>query len=177
VHVTTRVVEGCPNLRGQLAQHVLRNCFAKGCDRFGFRLVHYSVQSNHLHLLAEAKDRRSLWRGLQGLFVRIAKNLNKLWGRRGSVFEDRYHRRLLKTPREVRNALCYVLHNARRHGLRVAGIDPCSSGRWFSGWSGGGRKAGADEGPIVSALTWLLEHGWKRHRRIGVDECPGGRPP
>jgi REP element-mobilizing transposase RayT len=156
---------------------VIRACFGKGCERFGFRLVHYSVQSNHLHLLAEAKDRKSLWRGLQGLFVRIAKNLNKLWERRGRAFDDRYHRRLLRTPREVRNALCYVLHNAQRHGLRIAGIDPCSSGPWFDGWSSGSRVRTAGQGPVVRARTWLLGAGWKRRGRIGVDERPGGRPP
>lgn len=178
MHVTTRVREGLPSLRSPLEYAVLRFCFARGCDRFGLRLVHYSVQSNHLHLLVEALDRKSLWRGLQGLFVRIAKNLNKLWERRGRVFDDRYHRRTLRTPREVRNALCYVLHNARRHGRRIVGIDRCSSGRWFDGWrdAHGGRCAD-DPGPIVAARTWLLDRGWRRHRLIGVAEQPAGRPP
>ena len=34
--------------------------------------------NNHIHLLCEATDRRALSRGLQGLFVRIAKALNNL---------------------------------------------------------------------------------------------------
>jgi len=50
--------------------------------------------------------------------IRVAKGLNKLWARRGKVFADHYHDRILRTPREVRNALCYVLHNAKKHGLR-----------------------------------------------------------
>jgi REP element-mobilizing transposase RayT len=177
VHVTTRVVEGVPNLRGQLSYHVIRSCFAKGCDRFGFRLVHYSVQTNHLHLVAEAKDRRSLWRGLQGLFVRIAKNLNKLWGRKGRVLADRYHHRILRTPREVRNVLCYVLHNARRHGLRIVGIDSRSSGRWFDGWRDAESAPGPASEEVVRARTWLAKHGWRRHRLIGVSERPGAKPP
>jgi hypothetical protein len=72
---------------------------------------------------------------MQGLKVRIAKALNKFWKRRGTVFSDRYHARILRTPREVRRALLYVLQNARRHGMRLLGVDPCSSGAWFDGWA------------------------------------------
>ncbi|HKO91462.1 MAG TPA: hypothetical protein VJU61_09940, partial [Polyangiaceae bacterium] len=73
------------------------------------RIVHYSIQSNHVHLLVEADDRRALTAGLRGLFVRIAGALNRLWQRRGGVFADRFHERELRTPREVRNSLLYVL--------------------------------------------------------------------
>ena len=149
---------------------------AAGSDRFGFRLVHYSVQSNHLHLIVEAKDRRALSRGLQGLLVRIAKALNRLWGRKGSVFSDRYHDRILRTPREVRNALRYVLLNARRHGILGPSPDPYSSGRWFDGWRERlGRLVLGREGPVARARTWLLAVGWRRHGRIGLAEVPGGR--
>lgn len=80
---------------------MLRTAFAAGSERFGFRLRQYSVQSDHRHLVVEGKDRRALSRGMQGLLIRIAKGLNRLWGRRGTVFADRYHDRILRTPREV----------------------------------------------------------------------------
>jgi len=135
VHVTVRLKNGLPNLRRKSSFRVLRHAFAAGCDRFGFRLVHYSIQNDHLHFIAEAKDRRSLSRGMQGLLVRVAKGLNKLWHRHGKVFADRYHDRILRTPREVRNALSYVLHNARKHGRRLTWlIDLFASGIWFDGW-------------------------------------------
>ena len=100
-HVTLRIREGLPGLRrrGELA--VLKGAFHGGCLRFGLRLVEFSVQGNHIHLLAEAEDKRSLARGLQGLCVRIARRLNKWWGRCGAVFADRYHARILRTPREA----------------------------------------------------------------------------
>ena len=85
VHVTCKLRRGLPTLRRKAEYRVLRGAFAKGCERFGFRLVHYSVQGDHLHLIAEAKDRRALSRGMQGLLVRVAKGLNKLWSRKGSV--------------------------------------------------------------------------------------------
>ncbi len=98
LHVTTRLRAGLPSLRRVRERRVLERAFAAGSDRFGFRLTEYSIQSNHVHLLVEAKDRNALTRGMQGLSIRVAKALNKLWGRKGKVFADRYHDRILRTP-------------------------------------------------------------------------------
>jgi len=99
-----------------------------------FQVVHYSIQSNHLHFIVEAHDRRALSSGLRGLLIRIAFALNKLWNRRGSVFAGRFHERELLDPRQVRHALVYVLNNSRKHGVRHTGPDPLSSGPRFEGW-------------------------------------------
>ena len=80
-HVTLKLQRGLPRLRSRREYGVLRAAFAAGNDRFGFRLTHYAVLNDHLHLLVEARDRRALSRGLQGLLIRIAKALNKLWQR------------------------------------------------------------------------------------------------
>ena len=170
VHVTVRLRAGLPSLRREAARAGIERAFSAGAERFGFRLTHYSIQSNHLHLLAEASDRRALSRGMQGLLVRVARALNRLWARGGSVFSDRYHARQLRTPREVRAALLYVLNNARHHGLRVIGVDAWSSGPWFDGWT---RKlAVARVFPGAQAKTWLLREGWRRHGLIGLEDCP-----
>src|SRR5688572_2419802 len=116
VEVTMRVKPGLPSLRGLREHAALRAAIVAGCERAGFRLVHYSVQSNHLHLIVEGSCRNGLSRGLQGLAIRMARALNRLWRRLGSVFADRYHDRILRSPREVWNALRYVLNNARKHG-------------------------------------------------------------
>src|SRR5262245_60683663 len=102
VLVTVKLGRGLPVLRRGREDPVRRAAFAAGCDRFGFRLVHYAVLHDHLHMLVEAEGRESLSRGMQGLLIRVAKALNKLWQRSGKVFADRYHDRILKTPREVR---------------------------------------------------------------------------
>jgi REP element-mobilizing transposase RayT len=164
VQVTARLAAGLPSLRRPFEHAVLLAAFRAGCDRFGFRLVHYAVLGNHLHYLVEAQDRRSLTAGLRGLHVRVARALNKAWGRRGNVFPDRFHERLLGSPREVRHALAYVLRNARRHGYRQRDGEPdtYSSGKWFDGWLGG-RGAQVTPGlPVVAARTWLLSIGWRR---------------
>ncbi len=181
VHVTARLCEGLPSLRDRDARHAIAGAFAGARERFGFRLVHFSLQSNHLHLITEAKDRSALSRGMQGLLVRIARALNTLWQRSGSVFADRFHARALGTPREVRTALVYVFQNARRHGVQLLGIDPFSSGAWFDGWKPKLARKMNLPPIVVAAKTWLLREGWLRHGRIGFEESPatphGGSKP
>ena len=170
LHITIRLRAGLPTLRNKETRNAVSRAFSDGRDRFGFRLDQFSLQSNHIHLIAEADDRRSLSRGLQGLLVRVARTLNRLWRRRGSVFADRFHARALRTPREVRAALVYVLQNARHHGLRTLGIDPYSSGWWFDGWR---EKLGRALAPPASAArSWLLREGWRRWGLVGMNECP-----
>jgi REP element-mobilizing transposase RayT len=173
VHVTMKVREGLPSLRRPKEFAALRGAISAGCERGGFRLVHFSVQSNHLHLLAEGGCRLTLARGLQGLAVRMARALNRLWRRWGSVFADRYHDHILRSPSEVRNALRYVLCNARKHGSWSSGPhhDPCSSAAWFDGW----REGPIDPTPTsitARARTWLLSKGWRRRGLLGIEEAP-----
>jgi len=152
VHATVRLRKGLPSSRRKKARRVLQRGFAIGGERFGFRLVHYSIQSNHLHLIVEARDRRALSKGMAGLSIRIAKGLNKLWRRKGKVFPDRFHDHVLRTPTEVRNAVRYVLGNAWRHGIRyVDGVDPFTS-------------ADSSSAALPVPHTWLLSRGWRRAR-------------
>jgi REP element-mobilizing transposase RayT len=175
VHVTLRLRAGFPNLRRDPARRAIERVIACAADHLGARLVHYSIQTTHLHLVVEAGSRRALSRAMQGLEIRVAHALNRLWKRVGSIFGDRYHARILRTPREVRNVLVYVLHNARRHGLAIVGVDPCSSGAWFDGWT---QKKPASErraSPCSRATTWLLRLGWRRHGLISRAESPATR--
>ncbi len=178
VLVTTKLRAGLPSLRSAgtraLVHDVLRACG----ERHGLRVVHFSILSNHVHALVEARDASALSRGMQTFGMRLALGLNRLWNRHGRVVADRFHSRILRTPREVRYALAYVLNNARKHGLRLLGIDPYSSGAWFEGWELARHAAANDRTaampPVPPARTWLLTVGWKRHGRIRIAEVPGG---
>jgi putative transposase len=175
VHANLKLRAGLPSLRRNAERRVLLEAFAAGCDRAGFRLVQFSIQANHLHFICEAKSRTMMSRGMQGLAIRVAKRLNKLWGRKGGVFADRYHDEILRSPRQVRNVLVYVLQNARKHGLRLAQrLDVFSSAAWFDGWNEALTVEGLEgfPTPVAAARTWLLEVGWRKHGRLGFDEVP-----
>ena len=133
LHITLRLRPEVWNLRTRRSFQALRHAFARGCARFGFRIIHFSVQGNHIHMIVEAPDPQSLGRAMKGLEVRMARALNKLMGRRGPVFADRYHSHLLRSPREAAHAVRYVLENdvvhARREGWSIPrGVDAyCSA--------------------------------------------------
>jgi putative transposase len=175
LHVTLRVRRGLPPLREQVLFTSVRRALGQASNS-SFRLVQYSVQSDHLHLLVEAHDKTTLSRGVAGLTIRIARAINRLLGCRGRVWGGRYHARPLRTPREVRNALVYVLQNWRKHQPGSHGIDPCSSGSWFDGWShvtpGPTPVVGGRSPPTAAARTWLASTGWRRHGLLSLHESP-----
>jgi REP element-mobilizing transposase RayT len=185
-----RIVRGVPSLRGHGLFRRVQKALALARERFGFRLIHFSVQRDHLHLIAEAADRRALSRGVQGLTIRVARAVNGQLLRKGRVFAERYHARALKTPRACSFALRYVLLNARKHekGARAvpAGfVDPCSSSAWFAGFArprqlafGAAQcrtqfvRATGMQAPVVVPSVWLLRSGLKRAGPFDVDEWP-----
>jgi hypothetical protein len=178
VHVTLRVRPGLRNLRTRDCYKVLYRAFCHGCDAGRFRICHYSVQGNHLHLLCEAEDARALGHGVQGATIRMARGINRLLGRQGAVFSGPYHAVQLSTPRQVRNALVYVLNNHRRHGEHYEYPDVAdgfSSAYYFDGWAEPeaiGVGPPGDERPVAAPKRWLLATGWRRYGRIGVTEMP-----
>jgi REP element-mobilizing transposase RayT len=186
VHVTLRVGRGIPNLRGRRVYRRVERAIREGRERLGGRVVHFSVQANHAHFIVEAAHGPALSRFVQGLSIRLARAVNAAARRRGRVFSDRFHARALKTPREVKNALAYVLGNRSKHaaegGTRLVGyLDGCSSAETFDGWSVedateralGLARAGPEAAIVAEARTWLLRVGWKRRGLVDVNARPG----
>jgi REP element-mobilizing transposase RayT len=173
-HVTARILRGLPSLRSRCVVRALEETFPRGCERPEFRLAEYSVQSNHLHFVVEADGADALGRGMRALLIRAALAANRVWGRRGPVMAGRYHARLLRTPREVRHALRYVVLNAVKH-MRAwrsrPELDPASSARWFEGWAEPQLSA-PDPPAVARPRFWLLSAGWMRWGRIDLAEAP-----
>jgi REP element-mobilizing transposase RayT len=166
--------EDVPSLRSKRLVRELERSFTRACDRGDFRLIHYSIQKDHAHLVVEAKNAEALGRGMKSIGARFARAVNRVFEREGPVLGDRYHSRALRTPREVRAVLRYVLLNARRHGVRArpSWIDPASSGRWFDGWRTR-QPTVEDRRPVARARTWLLHTGWRQHGLLDAAEVPG----
>ena len=188
-HVTLRLVAGLPSLRTPAMYAAIRIALEVTAKRHDFRIVHFSIQGNHIHLLVEAESKDALALGVKGFEVSAAKRINARIRaangrrRRGQVFEDRYHVRAISTVRDTRNALCYVLNNHRHHSQRGpllydGKLDPYSSAIFFPGW----RERTTpeihippdyDPPRVCSPETWLLTKGWKLAPPISCFEVPG----
>ena len=151
IHAVWRTRQDVRSLRGGRLFRQTRESFRRCCEKEGFRLVHFAVLGNHVHLLVEADGLDRLSRGMQGLGVSMARRINLTLERAGAVFEERFYARYLATPTEVRNAVDYVLRNEPRHAERNGLRQP---GEPYAFTSLAPRPAGR---PLtVAARTWLL---------------------
>lgn len=78
--------------------------------KFGLKVTQFSLQHNHIHLIIEAESNEILTAGMRSITITFAKGLQK-----GKVQIERYHLHVLKTLREVRNAVKYVMFNSQKH--------------------------------------------------------------
>jgi hypothetical protein len=175
VHVTMRRVRLGPSFRAELVRRVIE-AELYAVKKRKVRVVHYSIQDNHLHLMVEGTDRGDLGRQMKLLFSRIAMTVNRVARRAGKLFVERHHRHELATPTEVRRALVYILFNDRKHHARsrraITTLDEASSAIWVTDWSPTSaptaeslsqRRASYPNGPpITRPETWLASIGWRR---------------
>jgi REP element-mobilizing transposase RayT len=182
VHITLRVGRRIPSLRRQVLARRVKIALLKQRTKLEeaaegtFQIVHFTIQDDHMHLIVEASDKRKLARGVMGLEIRIARSINKVLGRKGRFWAERYHRHDLRTPTETRNALRYVLQNLQKH-YRVIGVqglaDPNSSAATFDGFTR--PPTLFDDSlrwPRVPPSTWLLNVGWRRYGLLDPADIP-----
>jgi REP element-mobilizing transposase RayT len=194
LHVVLRVVPQVGNLRRRKMYQALREATVVAAVRERMRIVHISLQHNHVHLLVEAKDNKALALGMQGFEISAARNINTMVGegpyrrRRGRVFADRYHLEVITSPRRARHALSYILNNWRKHGEDRSGlpstwlVDPFSSGISFPDWTELAdtqlmwpMRETYDPLIVRRPESWLLRDGWKLTGTISARDVPGRR--
>ena len=176
------------SLRSPRASRALEAIFVCEKRRQGFRLLHYCIRRDHIHLVCESDNAVALSRAMQRLGSRIARRLNQLWDREGRFFADRYHGRVITTPRDYRNVLRYVLLNFHKDALIQdgqllgGGFDPCSSAEWFDGWHPSARRSPDGslcearppperrEPTVTEPKSWLARQGWRRHGLLRPSE-------
>jgi REP element-mobilizing transposase RayT len=182
VHITLRARRSAPYLRAESVFQLVRAAI-RDASREAFRVIHFSVQGDHVHLIAEAHHGGALSSGARGLAIRIAKRMNHRLRRKGPLWGDRWHGRALKTPREVRHTLVYVLANFRKHERAASGlVDPCSSAPWFDGFADAParllehlRAVAGPSPPVRAPRTWLAGTAWRRRGLVSVREAPAAR--
>jgi REP element-mobilizing transposase RayT len=192
VHVTIRVIGSAAGLRRKDIFLGIREATIVTARREDFRIVHASIQHDHVHLIVEADCKKALSNGVRGFSISAARPINRAITARGGdrrtgkVIGDRFHARPLTTPRAVRNTIAYCLSNWHHHSedrasfARTWKVDPFSSGPMFFGWQE------LEGSPILWPLpptylplivwrpqTWLFQRWDRFHPLISVYEVPG----
>src|ERR1700754_1814866 len=76
VHITLRVVDDFPTLRSRSSYFAIRKATQAVLRRSDFRIVHVSLEKDHLHLIVEADNNEALTRGVQAFQISAAQHLN-----------------------------------------------------------------------------------------------------
>ncbi|HSN26612.1 MAG TPA: transposase [Kofleriaceae bacterium] len=174
-HVVLRAAAGHPSLRSPRAVATIARALRIALGHADFRIVHVSIQRDHIHLLIEADSKDAFSRGMRSLTIAAARGLNKVLDRSGKVFPHRYHHTPVATPTQMHLALSYVLNNWRRHDEAEAGatFDPCSTARHFDGWREPLPAPAHDELlPSATPQSALLIDGWRRLGKISAYDVP-----
>jgi REP element-mobilizing transposase RayT len=162
LHVTWRLRAEVGSIRRYRTAALARRAIA-AAHKPGFRVLEFSLLSNHMHCLVEAETALGLARGMQGLAIRLARGWNRVLDRCGTVFAERYHARVLRSPREVRNVLAFILRN----DSHCTSLDR----RW----------RGATVMPHSRSVLWVLFDRLLRRGRRGLEQAVGdlsaGRAP
>jgi REP element-mobilizing transposase RayT len=180
-HVTVSLQRYLPPLRTIDVLDLLIDVFENYCEKNGFFIIAFSIQLNHMHFIIEALNNECLTKGMQGLLISIAKNLNKIWNRKGKVFLGRYFAREIKDVYMAYRMVIYVLMNHKKHGRDkyVGNIDPASSSPWFKYFLekdevelGLKIKVPKFKRPVTDPRSELLKKVINKHRLITVYSSP-----
>ncbi len=126
LHINVKMVKEIPNLRTKHRFKLIKRAILKAREK-KLRIIHFCVQSNHLHLLVEASDKAELGKSMQSFCTSLAKLINNSCRRRGRVFVDRYHLHILRTSQEVKNAMKNIFQKLYKHTKGKKQLDYYSS--------------------------------------------------
>lgn len=173
IMITVKLKSGLRNLRCGVIHEQLKKGFL-GAKKFGFRVVHYSLEGNHVHIFAEVDDKDALAKGMMSFGSSFGKAIRKFNGGTGPVFMGRYHVRVLKNPTQTKQALAYVLFNRAKHTKWHPEINEYSSNVHFKEWD---KLLGKKRGPVYKGYaglnrelpsylspprSWLAKAGWMK---------------
>lgn len=93
----------------------------------GVRVVHFSLEHDHVHLYVECGNNFVLGKAMKAFGVTFVRGINKFKRSKGQLYKYRYHLRILKSAREVKNVINYILKNGIKHGRTLKVINPYNS--------------------------------------------------
>ena len=126
LHLTIKVRENKADIKNKRILKALHYAIRRARLQ-GLRVVHYTLEYNHVHLLVEANDNKSVQKGMQALGISFSKAINKIKQVKGSVYKHRHHFRKLNSRREYKNVIQYIFRNGIKHKRSLCLIDPFNS--------------------------------------------------
>jgi putative transposase len=167
IHITIKLKKGVVSLRGPKMVAAFKASLQKAKKR-GLKVIHFALETNHAHLFAESDGNHQLRSGMASFGSCFGKAARRVTGGKGSVFQGRYHLQVLKSPRQTKNAMAYVLLNHSKHQGAKPYADHMSSAAFFGDWRALlGERYRVDQ-PLprpeflAKPSSWLARDGWRK---------------
>jgi len=115
VHVTIKTDKNIiPNLRNKILYKEIRASF-KRARLLGIRIIHFTVQRDHIHFLIEAQNKKQLGQSMRALSISLTKRLSRVLAKKIKALKTRYHLHILKSLKEIKNVANYIQNNGKKH--------------------------------------------------------------
>lgn len=131
LHLTVKLNRA--DIKNKLVLKILKKAIFRARLK-GLCIVHFSLEHDHIHLLAEGENNYILSKAMQGFGVSLSKRLNSLLKIKGQRYKHRYHLRVLKSANEVKNVVNYILKNGIKHKTSRTIIQPFNSALVLHDW-------------------------------------------
>lgn len=126
LHLTVKIEREKAGLRNKDILKALQSAIFRARLK-GLRILHYTLEYDHVHLLVEADNNQMLATGMQSFGICFSKGINRIKRLVGRVFQTRYHFRKLKSRNEIRNAFNYIVGNSIKHKKAISILSPYNS--------------------------------------------------
>lgn len=118
-HVFARGVNREAIFRGDDDRRRFLLLLARAQQRYGWRVHAYCLMGNHFHLLVGTPE-PNISEGMQWLNGVYAQGFNRIHGRIGHLFQDRFQAVLVERDDQLVWLLAYIARNPVRAGLATA---------------------------------------------------------
>lgn len=116
-HLTHRCHNRQFLLRFAAHRNAYREKLRQAVCKFDLSLLDYSITSNHTHLLAFAEEDSQISEFIQTADGQFAQDYNRVKGRSGAFWEDRFHCTMVDTGQYVFECVKYIELNMVRCGV------------------------------------------------------------
>jgi REP element-mobilizing transposase RayT len=114
LHLTIKVRENKADIKNKQILKALHHSIKRARMK-RLKIVHYTLEYNHIHLLVEAEIKQLVHQGMQAFGISLAKKINTIKRLKGTVYKHRYHLRKINSPRDLKNVLHYIFNNGIHH--------------------------------------------------------------
>ncbi len=115
-HLNANAAHGVPLFRDDVDRMRFLDLLADEVGKSEWTLLEYSLMTTHYHLVLQL-EKCTLSSGFQRLQSRFARWSNWRHGRRGVVWQKRFHDEMAESERQLFEAIRYVALNAPRAGM------------------------------------------------------------